>query len=91
VLRLFGLTVSLLAGLTGCQQPIVGPAGPRLEASRANAAPHQFDPQYLLTTGGDYVLSNPPPGIEISFGSKEVRRVGEAVEAQGRASIDGAD
>jgi hypothetical protein len=37
------------------------------------------------------VLSNPPPGIEISFGSKEVRRVGEAVEAQGRASIDGAD
>jgi hypothetical protein len=91
MLRLFGLTVSLLAGLTGCQQPIAGPAGTHLETSRANATPPQFDPQYLLTTRGDYVLSNPPPGVEISLGSKQVRRVGwdDAVNASGRASIDG--
>ena len=37
------------------------------------------------------MLSDPPPGVEISLGSKQVRRVGwdEAVEAPGRASIDG--
>ena len=93
MLRLFGLTASLLAGLTGCQQPIAGLAGAHIETSRArgDAAQPQFDPQYLLTARGDYVLSDPPPGVEISLGSKQVRRVGwdEAVEAPGRASIDG--
>ena len=86
MLRLFGLTVSLLASLTGCQQPIAGPAGTHVETGRANALPPQFDPQYLLTARGDYVLSNPPPGVEISFGSKQVRRVGwdDAVEAPGQ-------
>jgi hypothetical protein len=78
MLRMFGLTVSLLAGLTGCQQPITGPAGTQIDTTRipGSAATLRPDPQYLLTTRSDYVLSNPPPGIEISLGSKEVRRVG---------------
>jgi hypothetical protein len=95
MLRMFSFTVSLLAGLTCCQQPSTGPAGTQIDATRipGSAATLRRDPQYLLTTRGDYVLSDPPPGIEISLGSKEVRRVGwnDAVEAQGRASIDRSD
>jgi hypothetical protein len=95
MLRLFGLTVSLLAGLTACQQSISGPAGSEVDSSRipGSAATLQLDPQYLLTTRGDYVLSTPPPGAEISVGSKQVRRVGwnDAVAAQGSASADGTD
>ena len=95
MLRMFGLTVTLLAGLTACQQSITGPAGTQLNTLRIpdSAATLQSDPQYLLTTRGDYALSNPPPGVEISFGSKQVRRVGwnDAVAAQGSASVDGTD
>jgi hypothetical protein len=95
MLRLFALTVSLLAGLTACQQPISGPAGSQVDSSRipGSAATLQVDPQYLLTTRGDYVLSDPPPGAEISVGSKQVRRVGwdNAVAAQVGASVDGRD
>jgi hypothetical protein len=42
---------------------------------------------------GDYVLSNPPPGVEISLGSKQVRRVGwdDGAQAPGGAAIDGSD
>jgi len=88
MLRLFGLTVCLLTGVTGCQQPIAGSPETYFETRRAKAAPPQFDPQYLLTARGDYVLSDPPPGIEISSGSKQVRRVGweDAVDAPGKAS-----
>jgi hypothetical protein len=91
MLRLFGLTVCLLTGLTGCQLPIAGSPGTYLETGRATAAPPQFDPQYLLTARGDYVLSDPPPGIEISFGSKQVRRVGweDAVDVPGRVRAPG--
>ena len=95
MLHMFGLTATLLAGLSACQQAITGPAGTQLDTTRipGSAATLHSDPQYLLTTRGDYVLSNPPPGVEISFGSKQVRRVGwnDAVEAQGSASIDGTD
>jgi hypothetical protein len=87
--------VTLLAGLTACQQPITGPAGTQVDTLRipGSAAALQSDPQYLLTTRGDYVLSNPPPGVEISFGSKQVRPVGwnDAVEAESSALIDGTD
>ena len=62
MLRLL-VTATVLAGLTACQQSLVSSQG----------AP---DPSYLLTSRGDYVLSNPPPGIEVSLGSKTVRRVG---------------
>jgi hypothetical protein len=95
MLRVLGLTVSLLAGLTACQQPITGPAGTRIDTGRipVSSAPLQFDPQYLLSMRGDYVLSHPPPGVEISLGSKQVRRVGwdDAAKAPGRAAIDGSD
>ena len=94
MLRMFGLTATLLAGLTACQQPVTGPAGAQdTFRIRGSAATLPFDPQYLLTTRGDYVLSNPPPGAEISLGSKQVRRVGwnDAVAAQGSASVDGTD
>jgi hypothetical protein len=39
------------------------------------------------------VLSDPPPGAEISVGSKQVRRVGwdNAVAAQVGPSVDGRD
>jgi hypothetical protein len=95
MLHLFGLTVSLLAGLTACQQPITDPAGTPADTTRipGSAATLQPDPQFLLTTRGDYVLSNPPPGVETSLGSKQVRRVGwgNAVEAAGGASMDGSE
>jgi hypothetical protein len=95
MLRMFGLTVTLLAGLAACQQPNTGPAETQIGTARipGSAATLQPDPQYLLTTRGDYVLSNPPPGVEISLGSKQVRRVGwdDAVEVPGSASIDGLD
>jgi hypothetical protein len=95
MLRVFGLTVSLLAGLTACQQPITDPAGTRVDTTHVpvSSAPLQSDPQYLLTMPGDYVLSNPPPGVEISLGSKQVRRVGwdDAAQAPGGAAIDGSD
>jgi hypothetical protein len=94
-LRPFGLTVSFLVGLTACQQPITGPTGTQVDTSRipGSAATLQIDPQYLLTTRGDYVLSSPPAGVEISLGSKQVRRVGwnDAAAAQGSASVDETD
>jgi hypothetical protein len=51
----------------------------------------QSDPQYLLTTRGDYVLSHSPLRVEISLGSKQVRRVGwhNPVEVPARISVDG--
>ena len=84
--RLFGLTISLLAGLTACQRPNTDPAGAHVESTRApsSAATFRSDPQYLLTARGDYVLSNPPPGVEIGLGSKLVRRV-DAVETVGKS------
>jgi hypothetical protein len=95
LLRVFGLIVSLLASLTACQQPFTGPAETRIDTSRTpvTPAPLQSDPQYLLTMRGDYVLSNAPPGVEISLGSKQVRgSVGAMpVEAPGRAAIDSSD
>jgi hypothetical protein len=62
MLRLM-ITVTVLADLMACQQSPVSSTG-------------RADRQYLLTSRGAYVLSKPPPGIEVSVGSKVVRRVG---------------
>jgi hypothetical protein len=93
MLRLFALTLCILSGLAGCQQPIARSAGTGLETARAKGAPAQPDPQYLLNAREGYVLSNPPPGLEVRFGSKRLRRVGwdDAGEAAGKASNDGSD
>jgi hypothetical protein len=74
MLRLIAVTAALLAGLGACQQH--GPAEPQIEVgnARGNASPSSLDSNYLLTPSGAYVLSNPPPGAEITVGSKLVRR-----------------
>jgi hypothetical protein len=93
MLRAFASTACLLAALTACQQPIAGPARTPIETTHTpgSAGALQSDPQYLLTTRGDYVLSHSPPGVEISLGSKQVRRVGwhDPVEVPARISVDG--
>jgi hypothetical protein len=95
MLRLIGLAVSLLAGLTACRQPVAGPAGTQIETDHARGYASQapLESLYLLTARGDYVLSSPPPGVEVSLGSKVLRRVGwaDAAEAPGTASIDGSN
>jgi hypothetical protein len=72
--RLLAVTAAVLAGLSACQQQ--GPADTQIgvgEAS-ANASPQSLDTNYLLASGGGYVLSTPPPGTEITVGWKLVRR-----------------
>jgi len=74
MLRLLALTAALLAGLSACQQR--GHAETQIEVGDAsgNAPPPPLDSNYLLTPSGGYVLSSPPPGAEITVGSKLVRR-----------------
>jgi hypothetical protein len=74
MLRLVAVTAAVLAGLGACQQH--GPAEAQTEVgdARDNASPHSLDSNYLLTSRGAYVLSTPPPGAQISLGSKLVRR-----------------
>lgn len=55
--------LGVVLGLAACQIP-PGPA--------VDPAP------FVLTGTGDYVLSDAPPGIEVTLGSKQVRPAGEA-------------
>ena len=89
--RMLALAVSLLAGLTACQQPITGPAESQIGSSgaRGNASSSALDSQYVLTTRGGYVLSSPPPGLQISVGSKLVRRA-DAADVPGKV-VDGSN
>ena len=89
--RMLALAVSLLAGLTACQQPVAGPAESQIGSSGAqgNASPLLLDSQYVLTTRGGYVLSIPPPGVQISVGSKLVRRA-DAADVPGKV-VDGSN
>ena len=57
------LAAGLAIGLASCQMP----PGSALEGG----AP------YVLTTSGGYVLSDAAPGIEVSLGSKLLRRADE--------------
>ena len=70
MLRLVTVTAALLVGLGACQQ---GPANPQIDVGEASANASR-DTNYLLASGGGYVLSSPPPGAEITVGSKLVRR-----------------
>jgi len=71
--RRLAVTAAVLAGLGACQQ---GPANLKIDGGEvsANASTQSLDTSYLLASGGAYVLSSPPPGAEISVGSKLVRR-----------------
>jgi hypothetical protein len=73
MLRLVAVTAALLTGLGACQQ---GPAKPQIDVGEAsaNASRAPLDTNYLVASGGGYVLSSPPPGAEITVGSKLVRR-----------------
>jgi hypothetical protein len=86
MLRLVAVTAALLAGLGACQQH--GPADPQIEVgdARDNASPRSLDSSYLLTPSGVYVLSNPPPGAQITVGSKLVRRADESDLPAGTAN-----
>jgi hypothetical protein len=44
MLRVFGLTVSLLAGLTACQQPIAGLAGTHIETAALEVMRRRSNP-----------------------------------------------
>jgi hypothetical protein len=57
------LSAGLVLGLASCQIPPGSVA--------ADGAP------FVLTTSGGYVLSDAAPGIEVSLGSKLLRRAGE--------------
>ena len=57
------LLVWLVLGLAACQAVLGGPV---------DAAP------FVLTSRGDYVLSEAPPGIEVTLNSKRLRPVREA-------------
>jgi hypothetical protein len=73
MLRLVAVTAALLAGLGACQQH--GPAGTQIGVvDTRRASPPPLDSNYLLTPSGGYVLSSPPPGAQITVGSKLVRR-----------------
>jgi hypothetical protein len=74
MLRLVAVSVALLAGLGACQQR--GPAENQIEAgdARGNASLLSLDSSYLRSPSGAYVRSNPPPGAQITVGSKLVRR-----------------
>jgi hypothetical protein len=58
----FALAAGLVLGLASCQIP---------PGSAIDVAP------YVLTTSGGYVLSDAAPGIEVSLGSKLLRRADE--------------
>jgi hypothetical protein len=75
MLRLIAVIAALLAGVGACQQ---GPANPQIHVGEAsaNASRAPLDTNYLLASGGGYVLSSPPLDAEITVASKLVRRAG---------------
>lgn len=61
------LVLALAAGLTACQGATEAP----LAAS-----------DFVLTSSGGYVLSDAPPGIEVTLGSKRLRPASEELHRE---------